>query len=326
MINNYKSSYTWPNPAFPFRVYLDHPNLRIFIIENIHHNWNWMKEYASKFQERDIFFVYCGWFHGENFLREDLAMLEALNLPFDKFYFLFNSEEEMKIYRSGGFDGDLINQNTWLDANDGMYPLPEKEKIYDAIYVARHSPFKRHVLTNLVPRLALVMGNTHGNPAHETLPSYVYKNEAPLPLDQVREKINMSRCGLILSDTEGACFASSEYLLCGIPVVSTKSHGGRDVWYDKSNSIICDPTEASVRDAVAYVNSREWDCLQIRKNHLTLMDIFKRKFINKLEYIFYKRGVDIVADVYFNENYMHKLRKSYRPDFNSLFAAAGEEV
>jgi glycosyltransferase involved in cell wall biosynthesis len=57
--------------------------------------------------------------------------------------------------------------------------------------------------------------------------------------------------GGIFSEKEGACYSSSEYLLCGLPVVSTRSEGGRDEWYNKWNSIICDPIESAVSEAVS---------------------------------------------------------------------------
>ena len=53
--------------------------------------------------------------------------------------------------------------------------------------------------------------------------------------------------GGVFSEEEGACWASSEYLLCGLPVVSTHSRGGRDVWYSGHNSLIVEPTQARAR-------------------------------------------------------------------------------
>ena len=40
--------YTWPSDFFPFRRYLDHDNCRIFIIENIEHNYKWLKEVKNE--------------------------------------------------------------------------------------------------------------------------------------------------------------------------------------------------------------------------------------------------------------------------------------
>ena len=31
--------YTWPNPHFPFKCLISHPKVRVFIIENISHNY-----------------------------------------------------------------------------------------------------------------------------------------------------------------------------------------------------------------------------------------------------------------------------------------------
>ena len=52
---------------------------------------------------------------------------------------------------------------------------------------------------------------------------------------------------------EGANYSSSEYLLCGLPVVSTESSGGRDYWFDDYNSIICKPNEDSVKKCDEFV-------------------------------------------------------------------------
>ena len=45
-------------------------------------------------------------------------------------------------------------------------------------------------------------------------------------------------------------FASAEYLLSGIPIVSTYSVGGRDAYFDPRFWFVCEPTPASVADAV----------------------------------------------------------------------------
>lgn len=51
-----------------------------------------------------------------------------------------------------------------------------------------------------------------------------------LPPAQVCAALNRGEVGLALSELEGACWASTEYLLCGLPVVSTPCSGGREVW------------------------------------------------------------------------------------------------
>lgn len=318
----YKPTYVWPNPAFPFRVYFECEKLRIFIIENIQHNWEWLSKYSGGIsKERDFFFVYCGWFHSKHFAIEASKIFNELGLERSRFYFLFNSKSEMDIFTEFGFLGGLINQNCWLDENLVMKPL-QTSKLYDAIYVARLSTFKRHHLAKNVGNLALVAGNNHGNVTENSIPDYTYLNEKPLKPEEVCLKINQAKCGLILSAEEGACFASSEYLLCGLPVVSTEENGGRSVWYDSYNSIICEADPKEIARAVEFFNKNDRDPAKIRGRHISLANIFRAKFIVKFAETLHAHGVvgiDVIK--YFERNFIHKLRKSQKPDFDKIFGS-----
>ncbi|WP_133468411.1 glycosyltransferase [Paraglaciecola marina] len=317
---SYKPTYTWPNPAFPFRVYFDSPNCRIFIIENIQHNWNWLSAYASKIKPTDYFFVYCGWYHSPHFAEQADQIFKELKLCKDNFFIMFNSPKEKENFQELGFVGDVINHNAWLDEHLVMQVLPSAEKAYDALYIARLSAFKRHELAVYVNNLALVAGINHGNPLNDNLPPYKFKNELPLKPDEVCIKINESKCGLILSAMEGACFSSSEYLLCGIPVVSTHCEGGRDVWYTNYNSLIVDPDPKKISEAVEYFVKNPRNPYKIRNDHIALAQVHRNKFIDELGNIFFKHGIEIDSRKYFEENYFHKLRKSYAPDFDKIFS------
>lgn len=319
-ILSFKPSYVWPNPAFPFRVYYDGPKCRIFIIENIQHNWNWMSQWAGRFRETDFFFVYCGWYHSPSFAKEADRIFKILQLRKDRFFIMFNSELEKSNFTPFGFQGDVINHNAWLDEDLVMRPLPES-KVYRAIYVARRSAFKRHHLASQVEGLALVAGINHGN-AEVELPPHAYLNSAPLSAEEVCVKINQSRCGLILSASEGACFSSSEYLLCGIPVVSTPSTGGRDVWYNDYNSIVCEPESGAVAAAVDEFVTRPRDPRIIRQMHVEQAKLHRQRFVAALADIFEQTGVtEVHAEKYYLDTVMHKLRKSYRPDFEAIFGS-----
>jgi glycosyltransferase involved in cell wall biosynthesis len=317
---NYKPSYVWPNPAFPFRVYYESEELRIFIIENIQHNWEWLSVYNKKFRPNDYFFVYCGWYHSEFFAKEAEKIFDVLGLNRERFFFMFNDDEEKENFSTKGFCGEVINQNAWLDENLVMNVIPETQKIYDSIYVGRFSPFKRHELASTVNNLALVAGTNHSKQESNSIPNHVYLNEKPLSPDEVCLKINESSCGLILSAEEGACFASSEYLLCGIPVVSTVSKGGRSVWYNEYNSIICDDSPDAVSNAVEELVLLKRDPFKIRNAHISLSKYFRAKFVAVLANLFYKHGqYNVDAQSYFDENFIHKLRKSYKPNFEEIF-------
>lgn len=176
-IQGFKPSYVWPNKAFPFREYYVGAECRIFIIENIQHNWQWLSTYARRIRKNDYFFVYCGWYHSPAFAKEAEEIFILLGLHKSNFYFMFNSELEKNNFAIYGFLGSVINHNAWLDENIVMRPLG-CPKIYQAIYVARRSQFKRHMLASNVKGLALVCGNNHGNEVCE-IPDAEYVNPSP---------------------------------------------------------------------------------------------------------------------------------------------------
>ena len=314
----YKSPYIWPNKAFPFRFYYNGMNCRIFIIENVHHNFEWLQAYNKKFRASDIFLVYCGWYHGELFALEASKVFDYLKLNRENFYFLFNSLGESEIFKKFGFNGDLINHNVWLDYN--LVRPRVADKIYRAVYVARNSPFKRHYLADQIEDLALIMGNDWGNLSKLPLPEHVYRNEQPLKETEVFELLSKSYVGLALSEEEGACFSSSEYLLCDIPVVSTASRGGRDLWYNSYNSIVVsEPTPMKLKRAVDYLISIEREPGKIRGEHIKTQENYRRVFISFLQELFNKFDESIDADQFFESTYFHKLRRSYCPEFTELW-------
>ncbi|WP_164127899.1 glycosyltransferase, partial [Stenotrophomonas maltophilia] len=64
---------------------------------------------------------------------------------------------------------------------------------------------------------------------------------ARLTPEAVNRVYNQAAVGLCLSAVEGAMCASMEYLMAGLPVVSTPSVGGRDVYFDPDYCIIAEP-------------------------------------------------------------------------------------
>jgi glycosyltransferase involved in cell wall biosynthesis len=69
-----------------------------------------------------------------------------------------------------------------------------------------------------------------------------------------------SNAGLILSRKEGANFASGEYQFCGIPVITTKSRGGRHYFFDEISTFYVPPSAHVISWVVDRIASRyEWD-------------------------------------------------------------------
>lgn len=319
--DSYKPSYTWPS-SIPFRIFYNSDSVRVFIIENIHHNWEWFKECHQYFKPSDYFFVIGGWYQSPGFVNEAEQIFNMLGLNKKNFFIMYNSEKEKANFAERGFVGDLINQNAWLKEN--QFKNLNLQKLYNAIYVGRRSAFKRHFLASKVNNLALIAGDNHGNNITE-IPSHSYLNPKKLNPNEVMAKINESRCGLILSEVEGACFASSEYLLCGIPVVSTVSLGGRDVWYDDYNSIIVEPNPDAVANAVNEFVKNPRDPEKIIKDHIAKAEVFRRRFVAQFKRMVETRGAtNFDANLYFRQNFTPKMRGGFWLDEIISFFKTGQ--
>jgi glycosyltransferase involved in cell wall biosynthesis len=161
---------------------------------------------------------------------------------------------------------------------------------------------KRHWLTTHIPNLALLDPFFESNePAYRkkygSKKNCSYLNVERLPPEDVARVISESHVGLALSSWEGVCRASCETLACGIPVVSTSSFGGRDVWYDDANSSVVAASPRAIARAVMEQKSRKRDPQPIRSGFLARAEIFKKRFRDEvLTPILTKYGVDMSAD------------------------------
>jgi len=300
--------YTWPNASFPFRQYYQGGNNRIFIIENIAHNYEWLKVVSTHITPTDYFFVYLGWNFDRHACTHATMVFEELGLNREQFYIMYNCQEEQAWGTKFGFYGDIINHNAWL--NENKFSVKQLDKQYDALYIARRTKWKRHYLASGIDNLAMACGgNNHGNQDCE-IPVCKNDPEKKLTADEVVDLINKSRCGLSLSEVEGASFGTSEYLLCGIPVVTTPSRGGRSVWLDIDNSIQAQPTVQSVKRSVDEILAKDLNPYIIRDNHIRLANVYRKKFINQLGVVFDKFGLSIDPEQFYKENYFHKMRNS----------------
>ncbi|WP_049768091.1 hypothetical protein [Methylocella silvestris] len=214
------------------------------------------------------------------------AAQAAARFP-ENLYFLCNDSQSFYLRKRILRNASLVNQNCFLDEN--LFFVDDRaEKIYDALYNARRSKTKRHYLASEIAdvmRLALIYPH-HDNGWYDLeedqLPKHVYRNKANLRIGQVAQVINQSSVGLALSESEGACFASSEYLLCGVPVVSTPSKGGRSFWYDDENALIVDADPHAVFGGVSALIKAPRDPHRIRAAHIALMLRQRQTFLDEV--------------------------------------------
>jgi glycosyltransferase involved in cell wall biosynthesis len=175
-----------------------------------------------------------------------------------------STQKEQARLKWGGFNTLWCHQNLFCNEDELKYS-GSSERIYDAVYTAVFAPYKRHDLLTGVENLRLITGSTDklANLPKMGLPN-VTVNDRYLTKSEVSEILSQCKCGLALSQEEGGMLASTEYLLSGLPVVSTPSIGGRDIYYQKGNHILCDPTVDAVTQAVERAARQDWDRKAIR--------------------------------------------------------------
>jgi glycosyltransferase involved in cell wall biosynthesis len=208
----------------------------------------------------------------------------------------------------------LANHNAFI--NENFYKITNEEKKYDIVINSSFTYLKRLHLSNKIKNKAFIGYKCN---SVEEFNSCVPKDgfianfeDRERNLDnwkwvnniEVLRLYNQSKVGCIFSPHEGACFSSSEYLLCGLPVVSTQCIGGREIWYNNENSIICEPTEDSVElcvnNAIMKLQTNEFNPENIRNNHIELMNVHRHTLTNKVLELYKKISNDI-------------------PDYNTLF-------
>lgn len=180
----------------------------------------------------------------------------------------FNASEELERARRAGVHCIAGGHNCYTDP-DVMRVMPGTRQ-FDAIYIARPVAMKRIELAAGIGSLLLLPGRERPargelEPAAVVMPRGASVIWRKLTAKEVARQIGRSRVGLCLSAEEGGMFACIEYLLCGLPVVSTPSVGGRDEYFDDTNCIVVEPDAEAVRDGVAEWIRRDPDPAQIRR-------------------------------------------------------------
>ena len=201
---------------------------------------------------------------------------------------------------------EFIHQNSLIDEN--IFKPLSVEKKYNLIYNGRIESFKRHYLLKNCSSIGLISTYIHNidkkkeaylERVKECIPDaelvnfrnnkkltqFYLKNNIPLlSPTEVCKKINQARVGVILSAKEGACYASVEYLLSGLPVVSTINYGGRNEFLDNRYFRIVPSRPKAVQNAVNELIAENYDPNFIRQETIKKMIPHK----NRLKNILYK--------------------------------------
>ncbi|MBQ9775739.1 MAG: glycosyltransferase [Lentisphaeria bacterium] len=203
-------------------------------------------------------------------LRNRLAEAK-IAFPEARFIILANAPGEVEIIRAFN-EVYLASHNAFLDPARYTLAKAGKRK-YDALYIARITPFKRHYLAEKIKNLHLIGNYSEKETeyAQQTLAGFqhaVWSRKVPSFL--IGRKIGEAACGLALSAIEGAMFSCGEYSLCGVPVVNTRNLGGRDTLLPSFAVRYTEDTPESVAENVDYWVDHPLDPAEIREEFLRL--------------------------------------------------------
>jgi hypothetical protein len=200
------------------------------------------------------------------------------------------SPESEALCAKRGVETLMLHPNAFVDENL-FRPLEGITKEFDTVYDAQIVPYKRHDLATQIENLCLVayiISSTHNRDyvemIHRLLPDATWANDPrlsghrKLTLEEVNVFLNRSRTGLCLSGVEGGMFASIQYLLAGLPVVSTPSKGGRDAFFDPVFTRIVEPNAKAVADGVREMAAKGLDPHPIREATLRRVREYRARF------------------------------------------------
>ncbi len=217
------------------------------------------------------------------------ALRHRLVYPGHRLVFVCNTDGETARMRGLGEAAVTSSGNSSIDPNI-FRPLAGVERKFDAIYNAQLTPWKRHELTLATESCAFIyyradMAGWLGQYEEMLLirhrtraPGHVFLNDfdfrrrpVRMPSKEVNRHLNAAHVGLCLSAVEGSMLSSLEYLLAGLPVVSTASLGGRDRFFDDDYCLIVEDTPQAVARGVAELKSRNLDPETIRARTIARM-------------------------------------------------------
>lgn len=251
-----------------------------------------------------------GWHRETQERAEEVGREAALikrRYPDAELIFLCNSERELALISGLGLRAVFCHQNAFLD--ERRYRIYDRPVKYDAIYLARITPFKRHHLALDIPSLRLIGDHSPQEAAYFTevmrqFPHASWKRKVFSRF--VSRAICEARCGLCLSAEEGAMFVSAEYLLSGRPLVSTRNLGGRDVFFEPAYAFTAEDSAASVREGVEAMKRCTLRPQEIRQRTLDKFRPHRERLIALLQDICDSAGVRHDAAAEWPSYFTHK--------------------
>jgi glycosyltransferase involved in cell wall biosynthesis len=274
-----------------------------------------LKKIADQPKKEPVFcLIHLPWHHGklQKMLRKKIffTYLKAKGI----IPLLFtNSASEESYRKMFGIDGLQCISYIYTDEKD--YGNLNLEKKYDAVYAAQLQKFKRIELAKDIEKL-FVLTYTPGKKEND-LTSFLPEmgkadfNRSWVDYEGKNRILNESRVGLCLSKEEGPMLASLEYMLTGLPVVSTKSDGGRDTYYDPEYCLVVEDNAKAVREGVDQFTSKPGNPERIRQKTIQKLNQDRDRYVDFIcEYVQKKRGANL-DPVALRHKLFHKPKENF---------------
>jgi glycosyl transferase family 1 len=238
----------------------------------------------------------------------EAAILHRIGNPSHRLIFICNTPEEVAMLQQKGEAAFFYNKTA--NVRESVFrPLAAVTTEFDAIYNAQLISWKRHELSLDIESCAflfyrdmqaseaasdeaqILAAHKAAAPGHHFINSLDSKG-VPVRLSpsEVNAHLNRAAVGLCLSAREGAMFASMEYLLSGLPIVSTPSLGGRHVYHDEEYCLTV-PTDArAVAQAVDALKSRSIPRDYIHERTVARLERDRSRFLGLLNTILEESG------------------------------------
>jgi len=205
----------------------------------------------------------------------------------DMSLFVLNNDTARDNFIKRGFNAVCFPLSCFI-SQSLFYPTASLKE-YDLVLNAKVYPYKRlHLAAKTSDKYSvLLITKVQKDKWGDCVKDVKLAHYTRIFQEKLRDLLNTVKVGGIFSEREGSCLASLEYLLCGLPVISTKSIGGRDYFYDEYNSIICDAEEDAVFEAcsemIRRVDAGEIDGKRIKQKACTLMDTKLRELKERVK-------------------------------------------
>jgi glycosyltransferase involved in cell wall biosynthesis len=125
--------------------------------------------------------------------------------------------------------------------------------------------------------------------------------------DRIATFCNRAKIGLCLSAIEGAMYASMEYLMCGLPVVSIVNRGGRDFYFDPEFCVTVPADPVAVGEAVAMLIERRIAPQYVRAKTLAKVAHDRNRFLNFVQAIYAEENVTRSASDDWDGAFVHTM-------------------